>query len=150
MESFEMILKNLGMALNIPLSPDKLGNCLIEFPDDTQVQIEFDKTKGRLLVFTVLGKLSPGAFQTTVLEKALIANNATPPLYGIFAYSDVKESLMLFEYIEATLSGAVIKEYIDSFTEKSRKWAEALGSGIISPDLLGDSSKASENKLFGL
>jgi|688.fasta_scaffold08073_7 hypothetical protein len=147
-EIFESLLEELGKVLNIPtLHPDRNRSCLIQMPNDIQLQIEMDSYGQNICLGCDLGPIPPGRYRANFFREALKANAQPSPLNGILAYSQKTEHVVLFEYLPLKdLTGEKIADALGPFMEKGILWKEALSKGEI-PALSGSHSSGG---MFGL
>lgn len=132
MDIFEQLLEDLSKEMRIPLKVDANHSCLIRLKDAINVQLELNKGQDFLIIGTTLGELAPGKFRENVLREALKENNLPPPKVGLFAYSERKNALILFEKRHTQeLNGQLIHELIKTIYEKAMLWKPLIDQGNV-------------------
>lgn len=130
--------------------PNASNTCLIPISEGLNVQLELDKTEKNLMVGCVLGSVPPSPYRHKLFVEALRANGMPPPRYGILAYSNRAQSLVLFDYLDVQdLTGHKISEYLMPYLDKAKLWKEAIDNGTV-PVVDSNSSVGAPRNLFGL
>jgi hypothetical protein len=150
LDALAQILKDVGKHYGTPLEPDSNHSCLIELQNHVKIQIEVDRSQQHLIIGCNLGELPPGKFREVFLREALRANGEQPLRCGTFAYSNRRNSLLLFEqqllqYLEAE----ALIEFLKHFSDKSLLWIDAIRNGTP-PMLQYSSQQGHKSSLFGL
>jgi hypothetical protein len=129
---FNEMIDELAKILNIKLSPDPNGTCLIRFPNGLNMQIERQKGSNDVFLVIELGNLSVGRYREDVLVAALKANGAPYPRVGVFAFSPTIDNLILFERIpENFISGLKVFEIMMPLAYKGKLWKDQMERGSI-------------------
>lgn len=129
---FNEMIDELAKILNIKLSPDSNGVCLIKFPNGLNLQLERQKGSSDVFIVAELGNLFVGRYREDVLMAALRANGAPYPRVGIFAFSTPVENLVLFERVpENFVSGLKVFEIMMPLAYKAKLWKDHLARGSI-------------------
>lgn len=146
---FETLLSELAKELHLQsLTPDATGSCLLLLKNKVKVQIEPDKKEGFLLIGTTLEDIPLGRYRTDLFEAAL-KENGTPPLKGIFSWSNKNNVLFLYERLPMDkLNGTTLLAHIQTIADKAHEWKEAIEQGRI-PEGSG-SVKTHSVGFFGL
>ncbi len=150
-DRFASLLEELSNSIHFPLRPDGNNSCLLRMPGGLQVQLEMYKKNDSFLIGADLGNVPVGRYRENLFKEALRANYLPPPRYGIFAYTQQKDSLILFSLLPLEdLTGEKIAAHLMPFTQKALQWQLAIKRGEI-PEI-EDTSKpaASMGRLFGL
>lgn len=128
---FGAILQEIGTQLQIPnLHPDEHNTCLIKFKGGIVIQIEMDQAGEYVIVGTEFADIPVGRYRENLFAEALKANGMPAPRYGVFAYSQKKDHLSLFEMFPSRdVTGIQIADYLGPFLEKVRIWKEAISRG---------------------
>lgn len=130
---FESILQELGTSLGIQdLHPDKTNSCLLKFRNGVQIQLEFDKSGGFLIIGSELGTVPSGRYRENIFREALKSNGLPWPRNGTFAYSKKANQLVLFEMLSIRdINVQKILDVLKPFSEKAHIWKEALSKGDV-------------------
>lgn len=154
----EIILEELGQT-NMMLSlvstvrswrPNASNTCLIPISEGLNVQFELDKAEKNLIVGCVLGNVPPGPYRHKLFSEALRANGLPPPRYGILAYSNKTQNMVLFDSLDLRdLTGHKISEYLMPFLDKAKLWKEAIDNGNV-PSVVPQQTGSIGRTLFGL
>lgn len=130
--AFEAVLQELGEALKLELKPNQFNAVVIKDPDGLEVQLEYNPKYDSIMLYAELGALPPGRYREDILREALKANAKEYPRNGIFAYSDAKDSLVIFvDRSLHELNGEKIAYLYTPFLEKAKKWRDALARGDV-------------------
>lgn len=132
-EPFDMILQELGAALEIPnLQLDDKNTCLVKFKNGLSIFFEPSQNSEEFLILTELATLSPGAYRQDVLRETLKANGYPYPRYGTFAFCDNSQKLVLFELMPLKdLRGEAIASFLTPFMERALAWKAILDRNEI-------------------
>ena len=132
-DQFGTLLEEISREMKIgPLISDKNNTCQIRLKTGLEFQIEMDKAHQFLIIGADLGVIPPGRYRENILREALKANGLPHPLYGIFAYSKKKNSLILFMRLNLSeLTGQKVAEFLQPFTEKGLAWMRAIARGEV-------------------
>ncbi|MGM0440554.1 MAG: CesT family type III secretion system chaperone [Chlamydiota bacterium] len=150
MRDFATLLEELGDELMTELRPDTLGHCRIVFEDRVAVQIQEERSHGKLLVAAELGEVPPGAFREEILQAAMIINGVPPPWYGILAYSKDRDSLAMCEYLDNEhITGKELGDYLKAFSHKALTWIDAIESNRV-PQVIFPDQQSTGGGLFGM
>lgn len=134
MTPFEDLISQLGAKLGVALHVDPHQSCKLEFADGSIVQIDLDNTAERVVIGSMLGNLMTGPFRENVLKQALIVNGIQKGKYGILAYSEKNDQLILFSYLPlAATTGDSIFDFLKKFINHGAIWREALKRGDVPP-----------------
>ena len=130
--AFEAVLQEFGETLELELVPNEFNAVIIKDPDGLEVQLEFNQKYDSIMLYAELGSLPPGSYREDVLREALLANAQEYPRNGVFAYSDAKDSLVIFvDRSLHELNGEKIAYLYVPFVEKAKKWRDALSRGEV-------------------
>ena len=127
--AFDLLLNDLGAALKIKdLNLDEHNTCLIKFPSGLQVYIEpSNREEGQALIYTNIAELPVGRFREDVLKEALKANGFSYPRYGIFAFSEGNQQLVLFQFLPMkNLTGERVADFLDIFMKRALAWKDPI------------------------
>lgn len=150
LDAFAQILNELGQHFGTHLVPDANHSCLLLMHETVQIQLELDRSQYFLIVGAVIGELPPGKFRELFLREALRANGAPYPRVGTFAYSNRKNSLILFErFALQSLNTKALIEYLPAFVDKAIVWKDAVQAGQP-PSIQYIGSKTKPAGMFGL
>lgn len=128
MDTFAQLLSDLGLLLDIPLSPDKRGACKLNIEDTIHIQLEPDANREKLLLFCFLSEIPPGKFRENVLRDAL-KTNADPAL-GTLGFSERNNQLVLFAYLNFyPLTAKELLDFLSLFIAKAQAWKQAIATG---------------------
>lgn len=146
---FAVILEDISRFLSLDLKPDENNSCLLNIRNKIEIQLELDPTEKYLVFGCIIGELPPGKFREEALVSGLKANAKPYPRLGTFAYSRLKNSLVLFEMIEIDVfSIENILSILTPFIKKAIKWKEAFDSGRTSPGIEEDYRHLSNDTNF--
>ncbi len=144
------LLEELSNIVHFPLRPDSNNSCLLRMPTGLQVQLEIYKGSD-FLIGADLGNVPVGRYREDLFKEALKANYLPPPRYGIFAYTQQKDSLILFSLLPLEdLTGEKIAAHLLPFTQKALQWQQAIRRGDIPVIEEASQSAAPLGRLFGL
>jgi hypothetical protein len=130
---FKEILTQLGIDLDLFLTPENDKICTLKIDDKLIMQLELDESESNILIGTFLCDLPPGKFRENVFINTLKANGQIP-LTGTFAFNEPSAKLAFFQYISLeSVNLASLKKYLEHFIEKAMKWKEAIESGQSAP-----------------
>jgi len=148
---FGSLLQELAHSLEIDeLHPDRNNSCLFTLKSGQKLQLELDRSTQFLIIGADLGVVPPGKYRENLFREALKANDLTPPLHGILAFSQKSDSMILFEKISIRdLTGEKIAGEITPFAEKATLWSEAIKNGTI-PPVNPVYTSTSRSGMFGL
>ena len=145
MADFETLLNELGEVLGTPLEPDDKGSCLIEFENGIDLQMEMAPRGFELRLLIRIGELPLGRYREDVFVAALKANGAPHPRFGVFAFIDEINELVLSDQIfSADLRGTELHEYLEHFMAKALRWKESLENGQIPNEMGGVAAQHTE------
>jgi hypothetical protein len=148
MNPFATLLDDLSPQLGIPLFPDKLGACKLNFNHVLDIQLEYESRKDQVLIASFLSDVPPGKFRENTLKDALKANYPFPT-HGTLAFSDRNNKLTLFATFHiSSLTGAKLADFLSLFKEKAMLWKKAVESGNTAS--LVPQAKKLESNPFGL
>ena len=149
----EIILEELGRTTLIAISslrPNDKNTCLIPLPDGMKIQVEMDKYEKNLIVGCILGVVEAGHYRNSLFQAALIANGLPYPRYGVLAYSDITNQLVLHDTLSMEeLNGEKVAEYLGYFLEKARTWKQAVDGGNV-PHISSAYTSKGAVSVFGL
>lgn len=152
MDIFEQLLEELSKEMHLPLKSDEHNTCLIRLKDSLDVQIELDRAQENLIIGIFLGELPAGKYRENILKEALKANSEPPPSIGVFAFSEKKHALVLFETRRIEdVNGAKAHEIMLELYAMALPWKEALSRGdvpYITRKSSGDTKKS--DNIFSL
>lgn|GEM_PF-1674967 len=133
MQPYEELIKQLGEVIGVPLEPDPRQSCCIFFPaDDVTLQIDLDTQGDRILVGSELGTLPPGTQREQALRQAMKVNGLPRSPRGHLAFSDRKDSLILYQFFKlANLDAVKLHSQLTRIVNHARLWKEALAKGEI-------------------
>lgn len=125
---FEDLIRGLGEMIGVSLHVDSHQACLIDFPNDgVQTQIDLDAQGDRILIGSELGNLGPGTYRESVFKRAMRVNSLPRIAQGYLAYSDRKDSLILFQHLMlSSLTPEKLHNYLSRFVNHARLWKESL------------------------
>ena len=127
----DSILKDFEFFFNCPLQADKNNSCLIKMGSGVSVQMELT-SHGQLLIGSPIAVLPGGRFQDDVLKEAMKANGFYPPFSGIFGFLANSNTLFLYLLAEPhRLNEEKINQLLTPFTDKAKKWKDALENGEL-------------------
>lgn len=151
---FVSIIDDLGKLINIPLKVDKNNACVIKYPNDLNIQIEYDATSARILFAAELGELPPGRFREDLFREALKANGLPAPRIGIFAYSKKIDNLVLYDKMQLENTSAQhVAEFLQPFFQKAELWKTCIARNEIpsfTSNELSFGASTSKGGMFGL
>lgn len=151
MGPFEIIVEELGQALELELTPDPMGAVAIKFKNGVRIQMEVNDREQHFIMLADLGHLPPGPYQQQITRQALKANGLPFPHHGEFAYSKKKEELVIFTTLPMdNLNGAHVADTLFPFAEKAATWKEALERGEVPPVQAGFTTIRRAPGMFGL
>lgn len=151
MDILDQLLSELSTHMGVPLKADSHLSCLIRFKNKINIQIELDKPQEHLIAGIFLGELTPGAYRENILREALKSNNEPPPAVGIFAYSDRKNGLVLFETRRVQdINGDKLHSLLLELYVKAEPWQEALSRGEIPHVTRRSMQGAKSDSIFNL
>lgn len=131
--TFKEILTQLGIDLNLFLTPDNDKICSLKIDDKLIMQLELDESESNILMGTFLCDLPPGKFRENVFINTLKANGQLP-LTSTFAFNEPSSKLVLFQYIPLnSVNLASLKSNLENFIKKAMNWKEAIESGQSAP-----------------
>ncbi|MBA3602233.1 MAG: CesT family type III secretion system chaperone [Parachlamydiaceae bacterium] len=149
----EIILEELGRTTLIAMSslrPNDKNTCLIPLPDGMKIQVEMDKYEKNLIIGCVLGDIEPGHYRNSLFQAALIANGLPHPRYGVLAYGNKTNKLVLHDTLSMhELNGEKVAEYLGFFLEKARTWKQAIEGGNV-PHISAAYGSQGTVSVFGL
>lgn len=131
--AFKEILTQLGIDLDLFLTPDDDRITSIQIDEKLLMQIELDESEQNILIGSFICDIPPGKFRENVFRNTLKANGQIP-LSSTFAFNEPSSKLVLFQYLsleKATM--ALLKKNLESFIEKAMNWKEAIESGMGAP-----------------
>ena len=133
MQPYEELIASLGELLGTALQPDSKQTCTIDFPNDNVIaQVDLDTRGDRVLVGSDLGDLMPGPHREQVFRRALLVNGLPRTPRGLLAYSERKDTLILYQYLNlATLDGEKLHSFLTRFVNHARLWKEAISRGDV-------------------
>ena len=133
MDRFQELLWDLGEVIELPLHVDKNNACKIVIQEKLSIQLEMDSSHERLLAAAFISELPPGKFRENVLKEAMKTNNSYHP-FGIFAYIEKINSLILYHYLMADqLNGEKLADFLELFIEEAESWQSAISMGTPAP-----------------
>lgn len=134
MDVFQTLLWDLGELVSQPLHVDKNRACRLLINETIEVQIEMDAYEECLLITAFIAEIPLGKFRENVLKEGLKMNNTHHP-FGVFAYFEKKNSLVLRKYLYIfDLSPEKLLEHLEVFVAEAEEWRTALNNGQTSPD----------------
>lgn len=150
MSPFEILIHELGQAMDVQLHPDAHGSCLIHFPiEEVSIQIDLDTNPNQILVGIELGALPPGVYRERMLIQAMRVNGTSTFPRGVLAYSEKNDTLILFQFLPITgLTGAKLDAFLQIFLKHAVAWKSAIERGDI-PLVEGDTVKP-DDPMFGM
>ncbi|MCH9610761.1 MAG: hypothetical protein S4CHLAM81_08080 [Chlamydiales bacterium] len=150
MAPYEQLIRELGELIGIQLQADGRQSCLIDFPNDgVAVQVDLDAQGDRLLIGCNLGDLAPGSHRELVFAQAMRVNALPRSPRGLLAYSDLKDSLILYQYMMLNnLTAAKLHNFLTRFVNHARLWHDAISRGDIPP--IEETSSGGSNGMMGL
>ena len=130
---FNELLTNLGIDLDILLTPEDNSRCSLKIDDKLIIQLQIDKTEENILVGSFISVLPPGKFRENIFVNTLKANGKIP-LNTTFAFNEQSAELVLFKYLPLKeLNVTLLKSNLETFIETAMKWKEALDAGQTAP-----------------
>lgn len=128
MDTFAQLLHDLGVLLDIPLSPDKRGACRLNIEDTLHIQLEPDANREKLLIYCFITEIPPGKFRENILRDALKANVDTA--IGILGFSERNNQLALYTYLNFSfITAKELLEFLHLFIAKAHSWKQAISTG---------------------
>lgn len=132
MTPFEDLIRSLGDKIGTPLHVDPHQSCCLEFINGVTAQIDLDGSADKILVGTSIARLSAGIYRENILKQALIVNTLHAGKFGVLAYSDKNDQLVLFKYLPLNSTHAdELFEFLKGFVEHASLWQEAIKSGGV-------------------
>ena len=132
MNPFEDLIKELGQKLGRTLLPDANQSCRLKVRENLYVQIDLDASGDKILIGSILGTLMQGSYRNAILKQALCVNGTSATPRGILAYSERKDALVLFQFLElAYTNSETLFQFLRIFIAHARVWQEALAAGEI-------------------
>lgn len=133
MDRFQELLWDLGEIIEIPLYRDKNHACRILLDEKLAIHMEMSEDGHKLLVASFLSEIPPGRFRENVLKESLKAN-ASYHLFGIFAYIEKINTLILHAYLPLEpLNGKKLSEFLEGFIAEAASWHDAISNGQVAP-----------------
>jgi len=150
MDPYENLIKELSDYLGIIITPDHRQSCLLRFPEhDIALQIDLDTNADQILIGCEIGNVPPGIYRERIFRTALRTNALTNTRIGTLAYSERKQTLILFKFlILNALTGEILYQHLQDFVEHATIWKESLKNGMV--PLLEESASSSGSGMFGL
>lgn len=131
--NFKEILTELGINLDLFLTPDNDKICTLKIDDKLIMQLELDESESYILLGSFICDIPPGKFRENVFVNTLKANGQIP-LDSIFAFNEPTAKLALFSYIPlATVNLISLKSRLETFIDKAIKWKDAIEGGQAAP-----------------
>ena len=73
-----------------------------------------------------------GTYRNTILKQAMCVNGTSITPRGILAFSEKKDALILFQFLElAHVNGEKLFQFLRVFIAHARVWQEALTKGDV-------------------
>ena len=130
---FKHILTQLGVNLELFLTPENDKICSLKVNDKLIVYLELDESENNILFGTFLCDIPPGKFRENVFINTLKANGQIP-VNSIFAFNEPSSKLALFSFVPlATANALTLKDQLQHFIEKAMQWKDAIESGKAAP-----------------
>jgi hypothetical protein len=150
MTPFEELIKELGKVMDLQLLADQHESCRLEFTKDLAVQIDLTPNADHILLGSDLGSIHPGAYRDKILKQALLMNGQIKIPKGVLAFSQKKDSLVLFQFLPlANLNGEKLYRILQHFIDHGNLWVTALKQGDL-PLIEEETSTHKEAAPFGL
>jgi hypothetical protein len=151
-DAYTALLEELGKSLGgIELTSDKNNTCLIHLKDGIEVQIELDHKGDSLLIGSDLGEVPVGRYRENLFREALKANGLPSPIYGILAFSQRIDHLILYTMLPLKdLNGEKISAFLTPFALKAKVWKDAIERGEVPVVQSAASGPAPPAGIFGL
>ncbi|MBF8262661.1 MAG: scc1-B [Parachlamydiales bacterium] len=143
-DPFELLIQQLGSALNVPLHVDHNYACAIKVHNQLTIQLQIDAAQENVLIASLICEVPPGKFRENVLCEALKANHLPDPRTGILGFLLINNRLTLHQrYPFAILDGEKLAQYVAGFIDYAELWRAAIESGLWSPAPIRPSASAS-------
>lgn len=132
MNPFEELIKELGQKIGRTLLPDSNQSCRLKVDDQLFVQIDLDASGDKILIGALLGTLIQGTYRNLLFKQAMCVNGTSVTPRGILAYSDKKDSLVLFHFFSLQhINGEKLYHFLRLFIAHARLWRDAISKGEI-------------------
>jgi len=132
-DRFEILLKELGTVLELPLKVVKDRTCGLTVDHHLQLQLQADDAQERVLLSSFIVEVPLGRFREDIFKEALKAN-AQYPRPGILSYTSKNNQMMLFDYLPlAHLNSEKLIISLTEFIMFADAWKKAIESGLPSP-----------------
>jgi len=127
---FDDILHHLGALLGIPLVEDVHHSCCLYVANSLRIFLEFEESRHRLLLGSLLGNIQAGAFRESVLKHCLKENGKFPRI-ATFGFSQKHNEIALFQYLERSQFQHELALRTEQFVIYALKWKEAIEKGAV-------------------
>ena len=132
---FDQLLAELSEKLEIPLSQDGNGACLLVMRSGLKIQLEMTNSPMRLLFSCKLGALPRGSTRLILMREALKWNCLDIPATGFITYYPPDNQLVLQHLVPMEeVNADFVFDFLDVFEQKASLWVEAVSVGYP-PDL---------------
>lgn len=131
-DNLSRILDEMGQIMGLGvLEPDANESCLVALPNGINVQVELDPTQEKVILGIDIGEVPPGAYRGLLFEAALKDNASMSRQFGVLAYSEDMDRLILWQMLDATSSGSDVFEALQLMLRKAIVWLDAIKGGTI-------------------
>lgn len=133
-EDLQRSFFELGELLGEEILFSEHEGCRIIVNDTISVDFTFNSYDRILQMAAKISAIAPGKFRENVLKMALKSNYIYLERKSYLAYVQKDSALALIQNISLeNLTGELLFDHLEGFTERALKWKEAIDSGQPSP-----------------